>query len=397
MATPWWAAGILSYLLLVRVLRYRNRSLNVQTYKKAIESKAGLDVTQAQIIMARTPMYETPFMASLSMIVALFKSYGIPSIASLLLRTGQLGHLHAGKRLADTSILLVALVFCPITAIDGDGTDPRGALALARVNWLHRQYKIKNDDMLYLLSKFLYEPIDWNEQFEWRGWTAEEKHAAFVYWKCIGERMNIHSIPDSYKEFHEWAEEYERANMRSCRATNELGAQAFSFALDKLPNLGVIRAVGREFLVALMPDRLRVSMGLPEPSRTMLHLVRGIFYARAFLVRHFFLPRRKPYEFCPMNPREPSIWATPSSNDPKGQRMHTHMRKREPWYYPPLKGRQLYLEKLLVRLGVKQEKYLPGSRYRCEGYRIEELTSMVYLSSYYLLLVTYCLYRKRPK
>jgi hypothetical protein len=80
MATTWWAAGILSYLLLVRVLRYRNRSLNVQIYKKAIESKAGLDATQAQIIMARTPMYETPFMASLSMIVALFKSYGIVSL-----------------------------------------------------------------------------------------------------------------------------------------------------------------------------------------------------------------------------------------------------------------------------------------------------------------------------
>jgi hypothetical protein len=41
-----------------------------------------------------------------------------------------------------TSIILCAFVFCPVAAIDGDETDPRGALALARMNWLHRQYKI---------------------------------------------------------------------------------------------------------------------------------------------------------------------------------------------------------------------------------------------------------------
>jgi hypothetical protein len=71
---------------------------------------------------------------------------------------------------------------------------------------------------------------------------------------------NLHVRKGLYSPFIV-IQEYERANMRSCRATNELGAQAFNFALDKLPNVGVIRAAGREFLVALMSDRLRASMG----------------------------------------------------------------------------------------------------------------------------------------
>jgi len=60
----------------------------------------------------------------------------------------------------------------------------------------------------------------------------EEKQAAFVYWKYIGERMDIHSIPGSYDEFRAWAQDYEKKNMKSCRAMNEFGAQAFSFTLD---------------------------------------------------------------------------------------------------------------------------------------------------------------------
>jgi len=125
--------------------------------------------------------------------------------------------------------------------------------------------------------------------------------------------------------------------------------------------------------VALLPDRLGKAMGLPEPSQTVVRLIHAMFYIRAFVIRHLFLPKMKPYEFCPMNLREPSIWASPSAKDPNGGRMHTHMRKREPWYFPPLKGRRLYLEKVLLWLCLKKERYLPGPRYQCEGYRIEEL------------------------
>jgi len=373
MGTVWWITALFGYLLLVRFLRYRNRNDSVRTLRDTIKAAGSLNPDLAQKIMIRMPMYETPFMAALSMTVALFQSYGIPSIASLLIRTGQLGNQNAGKRLADTSILIGHFVFLPINAIKGSNTDPRGVLSLARVNWLHRQHKIKNEDMLYLLSKFLYEPIEWNERFEWRGWTLEEKQACFIFWKCVGERMGIHSIPETYEEYRDWTEEYERDNMKLCKATKQLGAQSFEYALDKLPDINLVRKVGRKLLVALMPDRLRVAMGFPEPSPILLRLVHGLLYTRAFMIRHLFLPRMKAYDFTPMDVREPSIWAVPSSEDPMGSRMHSHTRKREPYYYPSLTGRRIYAERILIWLGLKEEKYLPGPRYYCGGYKIEEL------------------------
>jgi hypothetical protein len=48
--------------------------------------------------------------------------------------------------------------------------DPRGAIALARTNWLHRRANsihgpkgapISNDDLLYTLSVFVTQPIVW--------------------------------------------------------------------------------------------------------------------------------------------------------------------------------------------------------------------------------------------
>jgi hypothetical protein len=51
-----------------------------------------------------------------------------------------------------------------------DKEDPRSAVALARTNWLHRRANkihgpkgapISNDDLLYTLSVFITQPIEW--------------------------------------------------------------------------------------------------------------------------------------------------------------------------------------------------------------------------------------------
>jgi hypothetical protein len=52
-------------------------------------------------------------------------------------------------------------------------------------------------------------------------------------------------------------------------------------------------------------------------------------------------------------------------------------RKREPWYHPPLTDRQLAIEKVMIKLGLRNAKHSPGPRYQCEGYRMQELVSNV--------------------
>ena len=67
----------------------------------------------------------------------------------------------------DTGVLISDFTTYPF---DSD----RHARAVARMNWLHSQYKISNDDKLYTLSVFVTVPQRWLEKYEWRPLTDLE-------------------------------------------------------------------------------------------------------------------------------------------------------------------------------------------------------------------------------
>lgn len=132
---------------------------------------------------------EFPSVFSISVFFALFKTYGIPSISKLLVTTGQLSTSEkASKRAADTGVIITEVV---LNKPDSE----RAISGIALMNYLHGQYikaaKISNDDMLYTLSLFVLEPIRWTAKHEWRGVTDFERCAMGVYWKDLGEAMNI--------------------------------------------------------------------------------------------------------------------------------------------------------------------------------------------------------------
>lgn len=63
----------------------------------------------------------------------------------------------------------------------------RSIKAIARMNYIHSRYqkagKISNDDMLYTLSVFITEPINWIELYEWRDMSDTEKCALATHCK----------------------------------------------------------------------------------------------------------------------------------------------------------------------------------------------------------------------
>ena len=71
----------------------------------------------------------------------------------------------------------------------------RGRAAIARMNEIHGRFQIRNEDFLYVLSTFVFEPIRWNERFGWRRMTEKERVALFHFWREVGGRMNIQDIP----------------------------------------------------------------------------------------------------------------------------------------------------------------------------------------------------------
>ncbi|MBY8854342.1 DUF2236 domain-containing protein, partial [Saccharothrix sp. MB29] len=85
----------------------------------------------------------------------------------LLAKTGEFER-RAQQRYDDTALLMGELV-------EHGYDSPRGREALRVVNRLHGCHDISNDDMRYVLSTFVYDPVDWLDRFGWRPLTDHER------------------------------------------------------------------------------------------------------------------------------------------------------------------------------------------------------------------------------
>lgn len=230
--------------------------------------------------------YEFPWDSIRALEVALYRTYCVPSISRLLDRTGEF-HDRTQRRYDDTSILVAELC-------EWGYDSERGRDALARTNWAHGHYRIANDDFLYVLSTFIYEPVRWIDRFGWRATSPVERHGYYWFWRQVGTGMGITGIPDSYDAFESWARAYERehftfavSNQRIGSATRDLFASWYPRPLAPLVRRGIY---------ALLDDAMIEAFGFPTPRLLERRLVRGVLKARGRLVR-LLPPRRTPRFF----------------------------------------------------------------------------------------------------
>lgn len=134
--------------------------------------------------------------------IAVWRTCCVPSISKLLARSGEFAA-HAQKRYDDTRILIGEIV--------AHGYDSeRGKQALRRINQAHRPWDIDNEQMLYVLSTFVYEPVRWINRWAWRKVTPTERLAGFLFFVEVGRRMNVKSLPEDVDEFERFNLAYER-------------------------------------------------------------------------------------------------------------------------------------------------------------------------------------------
>lgn len=207
---PYFAvvAAIVSYLLLVRALRYRRRDEISRRYPQyqTREEMASMSISEAASVLKELGSREFPTTFYTSVSFALFKvsrefsdlgcsrlrhaqTYGIPTISKLLVATSQLsGDTTASKRRTDTGVLMSEIIW-------NTPDSRRNVDAIARVNFLHSRWrqagKISNDDMLFTLGLFVLEPIRWTALYEWRDLTMFEKNAMAIFWRDLGNEMGI--------------------------------------------------------------------------------------------------------------------------------------------------------------------------------------------------------------
>ncbi|XDD51593.1 hypothetical protein AB3N59_07625 [Leptospira sp. WS92.C1] len=91
------------------------------------------------------------------MVLAFFKTFAIHSIAEILDKTKQFENF--GQ--IDMSISSWGIFGKP-------SRFSQRKAAMKQLDPIHNEYTISNEDFLYTLRTFIYEPVRWNVRFGWR-------------------------------------------------------------------------------------------------------------------------------------------------------------------------------------------------------------------------------------
>src|SRR5262249_19868607 len=142
-----------------------------------------------------------------------------------------------------------------------------GKRALRRMNQLHGRFAVANDDFLYVLSTFIYEPIRWNARFGWRPMCANERLALFHFWREVGRRMNIRDIPEDYEEYERFNVQYEKKHYCYTEANQRVGQATLEMFVRWFPR--PFAPLVRRAMHAMMDEPVLAGFGFPRPSRLM--------------------------------------------------------------------------------------------------------------------------------
>jgi hypothetical protein len=231
--------------------------------------------------------YDFPQDVEIALALAFFRTFAIPSIAALLDATGQFER--AGqKRYDDTTLLLAEF-------LEHGLESERGRAAIRRINRLHGVHGIANEDFLYVLTTFIFEPIRWNARFGWRPYTDAEKRAHFLLWRRVGELMGIAELPASYEAMEAFNLRFEARHFRRTPASERLGKATLAILADRLPGLPGLRPLVFQAMFAVLDAPLRRAMGFPDPARLAAWLVPALLRLRALALRYVWPARQAPF------------------------------------------------------------------------------------------------------
>lgn len=228
--------------------------------------------------------YEFPWDFNRALELALYKTYAVPSISKILYQSKEFEK-NTQKRYDDTDLLLSEI-------IENGVREGRGKIALEQINYIHSNYKISNEDYLYVLSTFVFDTAYWINNYGYRKLTSNEELAGFYVWKEIGEHMNIKSIPDSIEALKHYHDEYEAKHFKFSEYNAKVGRFTEDLMLSwYVPNY--MYDIARPFLHAVMEPHLLKAFNHKEPGFIMRAMVGNALRARS--KAESLIPRTKPY------------------------------------------------------------------------------------------------------
>lgn len=228
--------------------------------------------------------YEYPWLIKKALEFALFRTYAVPHTSRILAASGQFAQ-HGQKRYDDTTLML--------SGIAEKGYDSEyGKTVIATMNYLHGRWNLKNEDMLYVLSTFIFEPIRWHKKYGWRTPTHHEELANFHFWREVGIRMEIDDIPEVMEEYERFNIEHEQKHFRYDDANRAIGDATVDLFLSWYP--AIVRPMAREVILSFMDDPLLEAMGFKKPHGSIRWAVDTGLKLVGFAMR-FMPPRKEPF------------------------------------------------------------------------------------------------------
>ena len=210
---------------------------------------------------------------------ALFRTYAVPSIGRLLDETGEFTE-RVQKRYDDTGILLEEVQRHGLAS-------QQGRSAVRRINQMHAQYDISNDDMRYVLSTFVVVPKRWMDDFGFRRLTPNEVAATTNYYRELGRHMAIKDIPEDFAGFEALLEDYERTHFAFDAGGRRVADSTLDLMTTFWPNSWAPKWAVRRFAFSIMDQPLLDAFGYPTPTRFERWFFNGAMHVRARLLRLF--------------------------------------------------------------------------------------------------------------
>jgi hypothetical protein len=248
--------------------------------------------TEHQQIVYLVGAYEYPWLIQKSLEFALFRTYAVPHTSRILAASGQFER-HGQKRYDDTALMLAGLA-------EHGYDSPFGQVVIERMNALHGRWNIKNEDMLYVLSTFIYEPIRWHTRFGWRKPTHHENLANYYFWVEVGKRMGIEDIPDTYEAFEQFNQAHEARYFAYDDANHAIAEATMGVFLSWYP--AFLHPLIRQVVYGFLDEPLRKAFGYPKANPA----IKAASHAGLWMVgrvMRFMPPRRTPFHFTELPTR----------------------------------------------------------------------------------------------
>jgi len=154
--------------------------------------------------------------------------------------------------------------------------------AIKQINQAHQGVNANNEDFLYVLSTFFLEPIRWNQQYERRSITDNDKQLLIDFWCNVATEMHINQLPESLSDWENYQKSYESHHQSYSSEGQHIALES----LQQVPKLALpvgLQGIARQLLLSTMDPAVQSCLGLPSARLPLKYIIPVLNKTKSFV------------------------------------------------------------------------------------------------------------------